>query len=41
MKLLYAEKVRTGRPITTLILEAVVERYMKDGDQPCRVKSER
>jgi len=41
MKLLYDEKIRTGKPITWLVREAVVERYGKAGDYRCRAKSER
>lgn len=31
MRLLYQEKVRTGKPISRLIREAIIERYVKDG----------
>lgn len=40
MKLLYEEKIRTGKPITWLVREAVVERYGKVDAQQCRAKSE-
>lgn len=41
MKLLYDEKVRTGKPITWLIREAIVARYSTDVNPPCRTKTER
>ncbi len=39
MRLLYQEKIRTGRSIAALVREAVVERYGKAGGQRCQ-KSE-
>ena len=41
MRLLYEEKIRTGRSIATLIRDAVVERYGKDGQERCRAQTER